>query len=514
MKTMHNRLCALFYVIILIMASLCLHAGVISISASGGLKSGMKDGKAYAIAGVDEEVTFTASASAVNGTIGDFKWDVGDGTVVDGDPDKDASITVTWGNASVGEKDTVSVGLDHSGTRGEDCEDSDDELISADVYIPQFDVQVNDTEDTSDDYVRYNDTLPGGTVQRYPINCQARIAAPSNLPDDVSVNLTNADGDDHLGFDSEGCDTLVLTLSKDNALQAFVITGEDASEDDDLDAADIIIHDGDSGVDQLYDQPVTVFGFENGEMTLDVEQAYSVMLIGTAYSYAPFDGSGTDKAHSIGFNGTVYLYPADSDRTVPQIANLTLAFSQNVYAGTITSGHYNDPTGPSGATAYSHVMKEEIFSSNYADSDSDGNIPNFGSTTTPNNPDSPDPDLQDGDWPGCSYPANMTYACIGTPAGTATYTLNYMNLNFSFDTFCVIWDSTTTTNVVPYAQASWQVQITQYVAVGPGDSNQNAEILDNNDTPSSMPITVTPVANDKRNIYTTGSDGTSTVTLP
>jgi hypothetical protein len=208
---------------------------------------------------------------------------------------------------------------------------------SLSVRVLGVDIEINNTQTTDDDVVQVQSTHP---AQRFNVPCRIRLFGPAAAP--LTVVLTNPDG--RLRFPNAADATVTLALPVSGAFVPFNISGETASvaKGD----AKIQAHLSTAGGPVVANAAVTVFTFDNAQMTLTQGGNYGFLADGVTFTVL-------GGVPAVSFSSKARLRPAGLSCAAPQIAKLRIAIMQEV-------SHHNiqmtwdtptvawDPATPSG----------------------------------------------------------------------------------------------------------------------------------------------------------------------
>lgn len=375
----------------------------------------------------------------------------------------------------------------------------------------RIEIQLNDTDDTTDDLVRLKVAIP---EKRWWINGTVRSV---NATEDIDVTLTSPDG--RLMFSTFGggqpsANYEIQGLSKNGLPTIFAITGEKKSNS--KGDAVIEVHQGGAAGPVIGTKSATVFYFDPSDITIGRGGSYSLDNDGL---YAP-DGV------AVHFSGAGIIKPSGVNCSAPQIKDIKIGFAQNstssydrleyTFHDMVWDKDSNGqpligapfPPGTQ-AIAPAKLISETTVSGQVCDSDPSA-LPVYDqptATTPPHNPlsltipqgcNNGQPAAST-DTPTSSNAGPRTWPALrgdGTQVATAYYKKSRAQIIATYEVWAVTYDKSEIdpgTSVIPLRQTTWSLNVDSSL------SNQYATVPDKDRDPTFAPLTARPLANDEAN---------------
>lgn len=178
------------------------------------------------------------------------------------------------------------------------------------VNVIGFEIEVNNTAATDDDYVQIKDDICSHV---FTTPCQVKVTGYP--PSDVAVTLVNSD--DRLGFPTD--QKITLTLPASGTWVAFSMTGQEKSKK--VGDAKIELHHGGESDPVCKKQTATVFWFNKDSIKGER---------GNRYVYDPLAGSfNADPYPAVTMRGHANLQPDAANCSAHQITNLVVGMVQD-----------------------------------------------------------------------------------------------------------------------------------------------------------------------------------------
>ena len=330
------------------------------------------------------------------------------------------------------------------------------------VNVIGFEIEVNNTAATDDDYVQIKSELielkdPKKDCKHiFTTPCQVKVTGYP--PSDVAVTLVNSD--DRLGFPTD--QKITLTLPASGTWVAFSMTGQEKSKK--VGDAKIELHHGGESDPVCKKQTATVFYFE-GKLTLTSDTPYVLSQHPTLPDYFIFDPDFTNNHVAMTMSAEAALKPDMSNCSAPQISPWRIGLAQNLVGYyrnqiTYTVDHINWlPSVPSQTTV--SVNNEIVYNRTKVtpaqDTDA-ANDPFYTISTIQLPTNCGGGKSTDSDSPSLPVEKEKTLVVKdskGTVLGSAVYRFKNCEIKRNWTTWCVAWEAGL--DVVPLRQADWYV---------------------------------------------------------
>ncbi len=375
----------------------------------------------------------------------------------------------------------------------------------------RIEIQLNDTDDTTDDLVRLKVAIP---KKRWWINGTVRSV---NASEDIDVTLNSPDGRLMFSVLAGGQPSATYEIQglPQNGLPiVFAITGEKKSNSKG-DAVIQVHHGGVSGP-VIGTKAATVFYFDPSDITIGRGGSYRLDNNGL---YAP-DGV------AVHFSGVGIIKPSGVDCSVPQIKDIRIGFAQNttssydrveftfqnmVWDKDSNGQPLNGAPFPPGtqAAAPAKLIKETTVSGQVCDSDPSA-LPVYDQPTATTPPHDPlsltipqgcnnGQPAASTDTPDCKFTDPVSWPALredGTQVATAYYRISRAQIITTFEVWVVTYDKSETdpgTSVIPLRQTTWSLNVDSSL------NNQYATVPDKDRDPTFAPLTAPPLANVESN---------------
>lgn len=356
------------------------------------------------------------------------------------------------------------------------------------VNVIGFEIEINNTAVTDDDYVQIKDDICSHV---FTTPCQVKVTGYP--PSDVAVTLVNSD--DRLGFPTD--QKITLTLPASGTWVAFSMTGQEKSKK--VGDAVIELHHGGSSDEICKKQNATVFWFDASKITTTAVAKYAYTRSGSYTLLAVPSGNAAIK-----YSAQSTLKPDLLNASAPQIDPLRIGIVQNtrrhnIRIATYVADHINWSVPPPASV---RIPKKQFYTferpTPLQDSDQDADPlydqPAIASTIDPNSLNKPLPigspstSIDAPNFPAANILIMPARDRSGNLVGNAVYILSDASMDIKFKTWAVVYNIITK-DLVPLRQTKWEVDVA-------GSSLDTVDVHGDSRA-SDCPLTGKPFSNDE-----------------